>query len=80
MREHINILLESFPDIKYDMESTISYWIITFWKTDKMFFFEIPNNDEKVIIAKINDNNVWVTIKNTNIDILISEVKQKIIN
>jgi len=82
MKNKIRKITESFPDYKYDMETTIWDWVIYFNDEDKKFFFELPNHKDK----SKNDNHKvkmliegeWIIFEGENIDELIEKTKQKL--
>jgi len=90
MREKIKKVTEAFPDFRYDMESTMWYWVIYFWdKNDNKFFFEIANGtidawelergaDEQTHKVKISKNGEWIIFEDKNIDNLIIKTKETI--
>jgi len=92
MRCIIKKITESFPEHRYDMETTTSEWVIFFWEKNtqkelnqKTFFFELPNvtPTEKIKISpkvKILIDSKWETFEDENVDSLIEKTKEKIKN
>lgn len=77
MRDTVKKITESFPNHRYDMETTKSEWIIFFWKKNiegnKTFFFELSDVSPKV---KILINSRWETFEDENIEILIKKTQE----
>ncbi len=92
MRSIIKKITESFPEHRYDMETTTCEWVIFFWEKNtqkelnqKTFFFELPNviSTEKIKISpkvKILIDSKWETFEDENVDTLIEKTKEKIKN
>jgi len=90
MRSTIKKITESFPNYKYDMETTVWDWVIYFWNDENnKFFFELPNGQpgmEKSRNIKVSPkvkifvNEEWKTFENENVDNLIKKTKEIIIN
>jgi hypothetical protein len=87
IRNTIKKITDSFPNHKYDMETTTWDWVIYFWNNeDKKFFFELPTGTPvhkqdggpiKVSPrVKIFINEEWKIIENDNVDKLIQKTKE----
>jgi hypothetical protein len=79
MRTHIKKITESFQDCNYDIETTVSDWVIYFWNNDIKFFFELPNikkGAKGILKAKIYTDNQWVNFEDENIDNLIIKIQE----
>jgi len=79
VRKKIDKVTVSFPEFRFDMETSAGYWIIYLWKGDTKFFFEIPNNEEetKIKVKMFLDDN-WNVFDNENLDELIKITKNKL--
>jgi len=84
MRNTIKKITDSFPNHKYDMETTVWDWVIYFWNNDEKFFFELPNVSESTKKIKVSPkvkiflNEQWKTIENENVHKLIEKTKELI--
>jgi len=88
VREDIKKITNSFPEYRYDIETTMWEWIIYFWKSTESdnFFFELPNAVDPWEIerggtgmitpkANISVRGEWHKFENENLDILIKNIK-----
>lgn len=84
MRNTIKKITDSFPNHKYDMETTVWDWVIYFWNNENTkFFFELPNIEKSHGIkvspkVKIFINEQWKTFENDDVDNLIQKTKELI--
>lgn len=79
MNRTIKKITDSFPDYRYDMETTKWDWVIFFWNSNnKKFFFELPIVKELKVSprVKIYLNDEWKTFEDDNIDFLIEKTKE----
>ncbi|NPV13288.1 MAG: hypothetical protein HPY57_16125 [Ignavibacteria bacterium] len=86
MRNTIKKITDSFPNYKYDMETTTWDWVIYFWNNENhKFFFELPNGYPTIKVSKgikvspkvkIYLNEEWKTFENENVDKLIEKTKE----
>jgi len=79
IRENIDKVTDSFPEFRFDMETTAGYWIIYLWKGDTKFFFELPSNeDETNIKIKLYLDDEWDIFDGEDLDQLIKITKNKL--
>jgi hypothetical protein len=79
MRTSIRKITDSFQDCNYDMETSMTDWIIYFWNDDFKFFFELPNTKKEIVgtpKAKIYTEGKWIYFEDDNIDNLIIKIKE----
>ena len=81
IRKNINKITESFPEYRYDMETTMWEWLIYFWKNEQSFFFELPNHNKiddvkPIPKSRISKNGEWIVLEDYDIDILIQKTKE----
>ena len=79
IRSKLQLITESFPDYKYDMETINDEWLVHFSKENIKFVIEISSVDADINNFKVFSDNKWLIYSENTFEKIIKIAENKIL-